>query len=220
MIYTPPGYDTSEESYPVLYLQHGGGENETAWFWHGHLNWILDNLIAQKLVSPMLVVCSTGYAIDGNGQNGSMAVRSDFLMRDIIPSTEKYFRVKTGSAYRAIAGLSMGSQLALFTAVRYMKEFSYVGILSGSLLPDTARDAECAEMFRRLENASAVNQAFRLLFFSFGLDEEGKKAEWQKTQERMERCGVRVLKHSCYPGKHEWSVWRNSIFEFLQQCFL
>lgn len=70
MIYTPPGYDTSEESYPVLYLQHGGGENETAWFWHGHLNWILDNLIAQKLVSPMLVVCSTGYAIDGNGQNG------------------------------------------------------------------------------------------------------------------------------------------------------
>lgn len=71
MIYTPPGYDTSEESYPVLYLQHGGGENETAWFWHGHLNWILDNLIAQKLVSPMLVVCSTGYAIDGNGQNGS-----------------------------------------------------------------------------------------------------------------------------------------------------
>ena len=137
MIYTPPGYDTSEESYPVLYLQHGGGENETAWFWHGHLNWILDNLIAQKLVSPMLVVCSTGYAIDGNGQNGS-----------------------------------------------------------------------------------AVNQTFRLLFFSFGLDEEGKKAEWQKTQERMERCGVRVLKHSCYPGKHEWSVWRNSIFEFLQQCFL
>ena len=79
MIYTPPGYDTSEESYPVLYLQHGGGENETAWFWHGHLNWILDNLIAQKLVSPMLVVCSTGYAIDGNGQNGS-AVNQAFYI--------------------------------------------------------------------------------------------------------------------------------------------
>lgn len=141
MIYTPPGYDTSEESYPVLYLQHGGGENETAWFWHGHLNWILDNLIAQKLVSPMLVVCSTGYAIDGNGQNGS-----------------------------------------------------------------------------------AVNQAFRLLFFSFGLDEEGKKAEWQKKQSvsRFDQpvpyccCGTFQRRLS---GFLHWSeaAWQISVYRHVQR---
>ena len=97
-VYCPPGYDSSNDSYPVLYLQHGGGEDERGWATQGRTDIIMDNLIAQSKAIPMIIVMADGNSTDFEKE----------LLNDVIPMTGKNFRVKTGRENRALAGLSMG----------------------------------------------------------------------------------------------------------------
>lgn len=153
MIYTPPGYEDSSESYPVLYLLHGGGGDEEAWISRGRTNYILDNLIAQGKARPMIVVIPNGNASatsapgetplalrlqqDGGTMRAPGAMTGEkipeSLVKDLIPFIEASYRVKAGKESRALAGLSMGGYQTQKTSNLYPDQFDYLGVMSMGL---------------------------------------------------------------------------------------
>ena len=145
-VYTPPGYETGSERYPVLYLQHGGGGDEDAWTTLGHAPQILDNLIAKGKVKPMVVVmaCADTPKMtapnlmlaenypkpDQSGRDWKETYFPNVLINDLMPFVEKMFRIKADKANRAIAGLSAGGAKTLYTAFNRIDLFSYVAVFS------------------------------------------------------------------------------------------
>jgi enterochelin esterase-like enzyme len=137
MVYTPPGYDAErEQRYPVLYLQHGGGEDETGWTRQGKMNFILDNLIAEKKAVPMIVVMKKGYATRAGaatqpkGKGFNFGAFEDVVLKELIPLIDSTFRTKTDRDNRAIAGLSMGGAQAMQIGLSHLDTFSVVGAFS------------------------------------------------------------------------------------------
>src|SRR5438445_2066061 len=115
-VYTPPGYETSTEKYPVFYLLHGAGDSDDSWTSVGRAGFILDNLIAAKKAKPMIVVMPAGHTSQtGGGRGSSDEFIQDFL-NDIMPYAEAHYRVINDLAHRAIAGLSMGGSQTLNAA--------------------------------------------------------------------------------------------------------
>jgi hypothetical protein len=142
-IYTPPGYQQNlEERYPVLYLQHGGGENEMCWIFQGKTNFIMDNLIAAGKALPMIIVMNNGMTRKSGDEKTAMGAGSsmmgilkDMLIDDCIPFIEANYRVKNDKWNRAIAGLSMGSlQSGEIIMTRY-DVFSAAGLFTGYTYP-------------------------------------------------------------------------------------
>lgn len=153
LVYTPPGYDHSSESYPVLYLLHGGGGDEEAWISRGRANYVLDNLIARGKSKPMIVVIPNGNAsatsapgetplalrLQQNrgamGSPGAMTAEKipESLVKDLIPFIEANYRVKANRENRALAGLSMGGYQTQKTSNLYPEEFDYLGVMSMGL---------------------------------------------------------------------------------------
>src|SRR5690606_32238282 len=138
-IYTPPGYDENpNKSYPILYIQHGGGEDERGWAVQGKTNFILDNLIAEGKATPMIVAIPNGNAtkpgVNARGYNDeAMAVFKEELFENIMPFVEDNYRVKPGAENRALSGLSMGGGQSFFTGLRNTDVFDYVGVFSTGL---------------------------------------------------------------------------------------
>src|SRR5450756_2158264 len=145
MIYLPPGYDThSKMRYPVLYLQHGGGEDETGWIKQGHANFILDNLIASGNTKPMILVMGYGYARRAGQVDPDMAgkpfgspemmkamqdmaqVFEDDLTQALIPYIDANFRTISDREHRAMAGLSMGGMQTFHVTFDHLVLFSYI----------------------------------------------------------------------------------------------
>jgi Putative esterase len=153
-LYTPPGYDTDVQTrYPVLYLQHGGGEDERGWVIQGRVNFILDNLIAAKSAKPMLVVMDNGYALKPGemppgpppasgtpppAQPNRPSIQSmtanfdDVMIREIIPTVDMTYRTIKDRDHRAMAGLSMGGMQTFYVTLNHLDKFSYIGGFSGS----------------------------------------------------------------------------------------
>jgi enterochelin esterase-like enzyme len=138
MVYTPPGYDTDlNKRYPVLYLQHGGGEDETGWTRQGHVNFILDNLIAAGKARPMIVVMEKGYARRagapagpvGKGKGGGAF--EDVVRKDLVPLIDSTYRTIPHREQRAIAGLSMGAGQSMRIGLAHLDTFSAIGAFSG-----------------------------------------------------------------------------------------
>ena len=145
-VYTPPGYDDHPDArYPVLYILHGGGEDERGWAMQGRTNFILDNLIADRKAKPMLVVMpDANVNAQGNpfGENGLRLFESE-MKRSIIPFVENTYRAKTGADSRALAGLSMGGINTLYTGLNNTDMFSYLGVFSsGWIMPAQKELAE------------------------------------------------------------------------------
>src|ERR671933_1944385 len=139
MVYTPPDYDSQPGTrYPVLYLQHGAGEDETGWTKQGRVNFILDNLIAAGKARPMIVVMEKGYATradappqpggPGRGDGGAF---EDLVLKDLIPMIDAAYRTLADREHRAVAGLSMGAGQALRIGLTHLDTFSVVGAFSG-----------------------------------------------------------------------------------------
>src|SRR5689334_23081704 len=134
-VYTPPGYDRQTTTrYPVLYLQHGAGEDERGWSNQGRANFILDNLIADRKAKPMILVMDCGYASKpgetapanagrGGGQNSAF---EEVMMGDLIPTIDNAYRTLADRDHRAMAGLSMGAGQALTITLRNLDKFSYI----------------------------------------------------------------------------------------------
>ena len=207
-VYTPPGYDgDSLRRYPVLYIQHGVGENETGWIWNGKLNLILDNLIAQGKCREMLVVMCSGYAFEPDSD--PVFYPGDFdreLMEDCIPYIESHFRVYAHRSYRAMAGLSLGSAQAALTVERHPDRFAYLGVFSGVALGPVEKISE------------EKRQKPELVFLSCGKGESGLLLKQQEICDKMKAAGISCRCES-YEGFHEWHVWRKSLRDFVQLLF-
>ncbi|WP_303944304.1 esterase family protein [Subdoligranulum variabile] len=217
-IYTPPGYGETAESYPVLYLQHGYGENELGWIYQGKLAEIADQLIWEEKIRPMLIVTADGMMREEK-ENGDIAHRPELfteeLLRDIMPLVEKRYRVKPGKDNHALAGLSMGSLQTSMTVFTNIGLFGWVGLFSGFM--GNIFDGNNAHLAHLAEQADAFNQQTRLFFRGMG----GNDPFWesfQKDDSLCEKYGIRCVRKQ-YDGAHTWNVWRQCIVDFLELLF-
>ncbi|HEX2920522.1 MAG TPA: alpha/beta hydrolase-fold protein [Bacteroidales bacterium] len=224
-IYTPPGYDNSKDKYPVLYIQHGGGEDERGWAIQGKTAAILDNLIAEGKATPMIVVIPNGNitkpGVAAGGYNDqAMAVYKEELSDNVIPFIESNYRVKTGAANRAISGLSMGGGQAFYTGLRNTDMFSYVGVFSTGLFGGIAQassfDAESV-IPGILSKPETFNSKLKVFYISVG--EQDPRIEPTKKQVQTFRDNGLKVEFSSFPGAHEWQVWRKSLHDFAQKLF-
>lgn len=222
-VYTPPAYDIDvDKKYPVLYIQHGAGENETGWFWQGKLNYIIDNLLAEGKCEEMIVVCNCGYADAASGNEKAIFSDLSLLLKDdCIPFIEKRFRVKKDKAYRAMAGLSMGSFQTQYCCFNHPELFDYIGVFSGS----TGVALDGSRQFSRLSvldidaitaDVDAFNAQHKLLYYGRGLQEGGDKLPLEI--EFLRKRGVKCEYFVC-DGVHEWQVWRKTAYDFIQRLF-
>ncbi|MDE6479578.1 MAG: esterase [Muribaculaceae bacterium] len=211
-VYCPPGYDSSNESYPVLYLQHGGGEDERGWATQGRTDIIMDNLIAQGKATPMIIVMG-----DGNS--------SDFekeLLNDIIPMTEKKFRVKPGRENRALAGLSMGGIQTLNTGIPNLDKFAYLGVFSSGWFANpnpfgVMMDSEkYYDMLK--ENKDKYNDQLKVFWLSMGGKEDIAYENCRVMRDRFDKIGIKYDYFET-PGGHTWPVWRESLYQFAPLIF-
>jgi enterochelin esterase-like enzyme len=227
-IYAPPGYDKSgKEQYPVLYIQHGGGEDERGWAVQGKTDIILDNLIAEGKAKPMLVVIPNGNVsrpgMTAGGYNDeAMAVFREELFGSVIPFIESNYRVKPGAANRAIAGLSMGGGQAFYTGLRNTDMLANVGVFSTGLFggigrqPGAEFDAE-AIIPGILTNPETFNKKLKVFYISVGEQDPRIEPTRKLVQTFMDK-GLKV-EFGTFPGAHEWQVWRKSLYDFAQKLF-
>ncbi len=206
IVYTPPGYEEHpERSYPVLYLQHGVIECETSWTWSGHVNYILDNLIAEKKCEEMIVVMNAGYAL--RPEKEAVFYPGDFdaeLVYDCMPYIEKNFRVKKGRENTAVAGLSLGSAQAALSAAKHPDLFGYFGVFSGPRSDG-------------VETVLREGYRYGMIFLSAGVDEHAIDY-LTECKEKLEAIGNPTVAVD-YPGAHEFSPWRHSLHDFAMLLF-
>lgn len=223
-VYTPAGYEKGDKRYPVLYLQHGGGEDETGWVNQGMTNRILDNLIADGKAKEMIVVMANGTfnipgAPFGYSIEGMKPYETD-LTTALIPFIEKNFRVVEGREGRALAGLSMGGGQTFFAGLQHTELFAHLGIFStgvfGGIRESKGFDAE-AVMPGLLSNAKHYNDVLKTLYISVGTDDM-RIEPTKKAVEDMKAGGLNIIFNS-FPGDHEWQVWRKSLHDFVQKLF-
>jgi len=227
-IYTPPGYDMSgKKKYPVLYIQHGGGEDERGWAIQGKTDLILDNLIAEGKAEPMLVVIPNGnVSRPGSSVGGyneeAMAAFKEELLGNVIPFIESNYRVLPGAANRALAGLSMGGGQSFYTGLRNTDIFANVGVFSTGLFggisqPSAAAfDAE-AVIPGILTSPESFNKKLKVFYISVG-EQDPRIEHTKKLVQTFKDKGLKV-EFASFPGAHEWQVWRKSLHDFAQKLF-
>ncbi len=229
MVYTPYCYEEeTDRDFPVLYLQHGHGENEIGWTASGKVNFILDNLIAEKKAVPMVIVMSNGMVQTVN-EKGERIVNFKLLekqlLTDIIPYIEKKFRVGKTKEMRAMAGLSMGSLQTSITGFLHPEYFSSLGIFSGfvtdfiqgSPMDQAHTEKSKNEHLQILEDAETFNQTFDVYFRAMG-DVDPFWEHFAHDDEMLQEKDIRQIR-KVYPGSHDWNVWRMCIRDFVQLIF-
>ncbi len=221
-VYTPPGYDKSNEKYPVLYLLHGGGEDQRGWATQGRTDLILDNLIAEQKAKPMVIVMldgnfyGNGGGIAGFGEAQLRAFENE-LKNGAIPFVESNFKVETDAKNRALAGLSMGGLQTLYAGIRNTNLFSYLGVFSSGWWANNTKLSDPQYEFMK-NNASTINANLKELWVSMGGKEDIAHANCQIMLKKFDDMGVKY-KYSEYAGGHTWPVWRHDIFLFSQILF-
>lgn len=222
-VYTPPGYDSATaDKYPVLYLLHGGGEDERGWATQGKTDLILDNLIADKKVVPMLVVMMDGNFY-GNGGGiagfGEPALKSfeNELMQNVMPFVEKNFRTKTDAGNRALAGLSMGGLQTLYAGLKNTSIFSWLGVFSSGWWANQPSLSDPQYAFMK-EHSSTINSNLKNFWIAMGGPEDIAYKNCKIMLGRFDEMGVKY-QYSEYPGGHTWPVWRNNLYNFSQVLF-
>ncbi|PRY53171.1 enterochelin esterase-like enzyme [Arcticibacter pallidicorallinus] len=216
-IYTPPGYDqNTSDKYPVLYLLHGGGEDERGWSTQGKTDLIMDNLIAANKAKPMLVVMMDGNV--GQGAFGEQSLRAfEGELKGLIPFIESNHRVDTRPGNRALAGLSMGGLQTLYTGIKNSELFPYLGVFSSGWFSGRNELSSPQYDFIR-DNHSSINSNLKALWISMGGKED---IAYNNCKEMMSKFDELNLKYTYteYPGGHTWPVWRNNLYNFSQVLF-
>lgn len=220
-IYAPPGYDVSTDKYPVLYLLHGGGEDQRGWATQGKIDLILDNLIAEKKAKPMLIVMvdgnvGMGGGIAGFGENALKAFENE-LKNGVIPVVESNYRVLTDGKNRALAGLSMGGLQTLHAGVRNTDMFNYLGVFSSGWWANNTKLSDPQYEFMKT-NKDKINSNLKEFWISQGGKEDIAHANGQIMIKKFDDMGVKY-KYSEYAGGHTWPVWRHDLMEFAQLLF-
>jgi enterochelin esterase-like enzyme len=218
-LYTPPGYDSAmSESYPVLYILHGGGEDETGWARQGKTDLIMDNLFADKKAVPMIIVMPDANMGVSPFDESSLKIFQSELTEIIIPLVEKNYRVKKDAANRALAGLSMGGIHTLYTGIKNTNLFSYLGVFSsGWILPMQNSIADAQYNFLKA-NADLINSNLKLLWIAMGGKEDIAYKNCQVMMGRLDEIRIKYTYYE-YPGGHTWPVWRKDLYTFSQLLF-
>ena len=230
-IYTPPGYETSSQKYPVLYLLHGSGGDEEAWIALGRTAQIMDNLIAQGKAKPMLVVMPNGNAGDaaapGESSKGlykptfargnrALAGKTETAFKDIIAFIESNYRVKKDKASRAIAGLSMGGGHTIVISANYPNTFDYVGVFSAAIFQ--SRD-DLEPVYQDFDNKLKAQKenGYKLYWIGVG----NKDFLYQRSTDFRTKLDGFGLKYTYREseGGHTWANWRVYLSEFAPLLF-
>jgi enterochelin esterase-like enzyme len=221
-VYTPPNYDArAKKPYPVLYLLHGYSDMANAWTRVGRANVILDNLIAQGKVKPMLVVMPLGYGTPeivkgapfsrfNELRDQNMSKFRDALLQEVMPQVEREYRASKDRNETAIAGLSMGGSESLFTGLNTLDRFALIGSFSAGGLPENFSAA-----FPKL--SADANKQLRLLWIACGTDDRLITPNRQ-FREWLSGKGVHHQDVET-PGAHAWPVWRRNLAEFAALLF-
>jgi enterochelin esterase-like enzyme len=245
LVYTPPGYEGGTARYPVLYLFHGGGGDEEAWNELGSASAIMDNLIAEGRVRPMLVVMPNANWKDSSVletggtrmqaappaavQPGpapaapvqDYAVAEQDIVAGIVPYVEAHYRVQAGREQRAIAGLSMGGGISINVGLKRLDVFATVAQFSTGMFGGVGNAYGPFDIDRIspgfLKDAAATNRKLRLLYFSCG-DDDPRMPFQKKVAEDFRNAGI-VLTFRNYAGAHEWRVWRHSLADLAARLF-
>lgn len=224
-VYTPPGYDKNPETrYPVVYIQHGGGEDETGWVNQGKTNLILDNLIAEGKAKQMIVVIANGNVRSGVGGYSSegMAGFKREMTQNIVPFIDQNYRTLANAKDRALCGLSMGGGQSFYVGLESLDFFASVGTFSSGIFggirnPSGAVfDAE-KEIPGLLSRSTEFNKKLDLFYISCG-EADMRIEHTKKAVATMKESGLDVVFNS-FPGDHEWQVWRKSLHDFASRVF-
>jgi enterochelin esterase-like enzyme len=224
LVYTPPDYDTNQRTrYPVLYLQHGAGENMTSWLRQGRVNLILDNLIAGGKAKPMIVVLDTGYATKTGatpvqGPTGNPTIPNafeDVVVTDLIPTIDAHYRTIANRDSRAMAGLSMGGGQTLQITSNHLDLFAWIGSFSAPIRNFDIKTS----MNGVLADAAAFNKRVKLLWFGAGTGEETFHKGASQVHSALDTAGIKHVFFESKGTSHEWQTWRRSLNDFAPRLF-
>lgn len=226
LVYTPPGYEKETDArYPVLYLLHGGGENEIGWVWQGKVDYLLDNMIAEGLCKKMIVVMESSASFLEN-EDGTFRLGDypGILCEETIPVFDSRYRTVANREGRAMAGLSFGAAYTRLAVFTHLELFSSLGIFSGGLLhktPDGDPEKPSTLSYdysRYFESPEVFNSNVHLLYYGFGRRESGIFDPDTTELERLIGEGYNI-QCTVFPGFHEWDVWRKCAYEYFQKLF-
>ncbi len=240
-VYTPPDYDTNPRArYPVLYLQHGSGEDETGWIFQGRANFVLDNLIAAGRAKPMILVMDNGYSSKAGkpampvsatdldrpaprvgGYPADTSGFSDVMLTDVIPLIDKAYRTIPDREHRAMAGLSMGGNQTCQLTLRNLDKFAWIGAFSG-----TGNGLSTAPIDPKtfiggvFADGAAFNAKVKLLWIGMGTEEPdpfpGAIGAFRKM---LDQAGVKYVYFESRGTAHEWQTWRRDLNDFAPRLF-
>jgi enterochelin esterase family protein len=225
-VYTPAEYDRNTRvRYPVLYLQHGSGEDERGWTTQGRANFILDNLIAEGKAKRLIVVMDQGYATppgmtqapttQGRG-SGQPSLFEQVVINDLIPMIDATYRTLAGRDHRAMAGLSMGGGQTLQITLAHLDKFSWIGSFSAPLRGGQDLKTAYSGAFA---DAAAFNKKVHLLWFGAGTAEERMLKPALAMHETLQKAGIRNAFYQSPGTAHEWQTWRRDLHEFVPLLF-
>jgi enterochelin esterase-like enzyme len=217
-VYTPPDYDKDQtKRYPVLYLQHGWGEDETAWSNQGHANLIMDNLIAEGKCKPFLLVMTYGMTNEikfGGLRNFDIKPFQTVLVDELIPYIDGNFRTLSDQLHRAMAGLSMGGMETKMITMANLDKFSWIGLLSGGTFS-----------LDDVNKTPGFKEKVKLVFVSFGSRElEGNRPRFfggdpKANAEALKQAGINSVFYVSPETAHEFLTWRRSLRELAPLLF-
>ncbi len=222
MVYTPADYEKGKKKYPVLYLQHGMGEDETGWSKQGHMQHIMDNLIAKGEAVPMIVVMESGdiKAPFGGGdrRQGMSAYGNSFyrvMIEDLIPTIDSRFRTLTDRDHRAMAGLSWGGHQTFDIVLNNMDKFAWMGTFSGAIFGLDVKTAYNGVFTR----ADEFNKKIHCLFMMSGTEGMDKMFATEKTVNDLKAMGINAHYYESTGTDHEWLTWRRGLYQFVPKLF-
>ena len=240
-VYTPPDYDTNPGGrYPVLYLQHGSGEDETGWIFQGRANFILDNLIAAGKAKPMIAVMENGYASKA-GKSAMPAAMTDLdrpapkvggypadtsgfedvMLNDVIPMIDSTYRTVADREHRAMAGLSMGGNQTCHLTLGHLDKFAWIGAFSG-----TGNGLSTAPIDPKtfiggvFADGPAFNAKVKLLWVGMGTAEPDPfPGAIGAFRTMLDQAGVKFVYFESPGTSHEWLTWRRDLNDFAPRLF-
>lgn len=214
LVYTPPGYEKGKKRYPVVYLLHGGGENETAWLQQGKVHYIADNLIDEKAAEEMILVMVNGYVFtDQENEDPAYGSIDEVIALECVPFIDGRYCTIPDRHARAVAGLSMGGFQSNACGMKHHDLFACTGVFSG----DVTIQGFGYDMRNVFDDPALFQKTFDLFFVAYGEAEQPSCDRTRKWCETFRALGDDIRFFS-YDGAHEWIVWRKAIRDMM--CLL
>jgi enterochelin esterase family protein len=214
-VYTPPGYESNQQKYPVLYLLHGNGQIEASWTWTGRANVILDNLLADGKIKPMIVVMPYGHIpremkpgpTMPSGPADALRIEKE-LLTGVKPEVESKYRVLTDREHRAIAGLSMGAGQSMSIGLHNLDQFAYIGAFSGG-----GNRAEWEKA-----DAAVLNEKLKVLWLGCGTEDPVAYKGVKAMHELLTQKNVKHVFNQS-GGGHSWPNWQVYLSKYTPLLF-